>query len=278
VRSEWPDKSMRDVLRVLKHQSQRGFCRPQTVPWSKFSDWTAFGHQIALDTGNVSVQLPALRCSPLSTPRLIVSLAASIPFLAFSCIPMHAAPILSENFDEVPAVLGVTTAGAFSAINGTNVDVVGAADSFGYLCAGPESGNCVDMGGTGGNAYGVIELTTPLTLAAGTYNLSFDLIGSGRGETTSTTVDFGSYSQTFVLASGDITSGVVVNQAVTIAGGPTQLEFINNGISDPNIGALLDNVSITAASPSAAPEPSSLMLMGTGILGAAGLMRRRLKV
>ena len=190
---------------------------------------------------------------------------------------MHAAPILSENFDVVPAALSVTTAGVFSAINGTNVDVVGAADNFGYLCAGPESGNCVDMGGSGGNAVGVIDLATPLTLAAGTYDLSFDLIGSGRGETTSTTVDFGSYSQTFVLTSGDITSGVVINQAVTIAGGPTQLEFINNGISDPNIGALLDNVSITAASPSATPEPSSLMLLGTGILGAAGLMRRRLK-
>src|ERR1039458_7303929 len=40
-----------------------------------------------------------------------------------------------------------------------------------------------------------------------------------RGETTSTTVDFGTYSQTFVLTSGDITSGVVINQAVTVTGG-----------------------------------------------------------
>jgi hypothetical protein len=205
------------------------------------------------------------------------SFVAAIPLLALTSIPMHASPILSENFDAVPAVLGVTSAGVFSAIGGTNVDVVGAADQFAALCAGPESGNCIDMGGTGGNAFGVIDLTTPLNLAPGVYDLSFDLIGSGRGETTSTTVNFGNYSQTFVLTSGDITSGIVINHAVTVSGGLTQLTFTNNGISDANIGAVLDNVSISSASPSPTPEPSGLMLLGTGILGAAGLMRRRLQ-
>jgi PEP-CTERM motif len=183
--------------------------------------------------------------------------------------------VFSENFETATVALGVTTAGQFSAINGTNVDVVGPADGFGYLCAPPESGNCVDMGGTGGDAVGQIQLTTPLNLAAGVYDLSFDLIGSQRGISSETTVTFGSYSQTFTLASGDDTDGIVINQAVTITGGPTQLSFVDDGANN-NVGALLDDVVITSPATSVTPEPSSLLLFGTGMIGLAGVVRRKL--
>jgi hypothetical protein len=200
----------------------------------------------------------------------------------FLCLPalllmtgvLHADPIFSENFDEATVGLGVTTAGAFSAINGTNVDVVGGS-TFGYLCSGPESGNCVDLGGSAGkNPSGELQLTTSLNLAPGTYNLSFDLIGSQRGTTTMTTVVFGGAAQTFVLASDDDTSGIVTDWLLTVTGGETQLEFIDNSAPD-NIGALLDNVSISAASTSPVPEPESMALMATGLLGFAGIIRRR---
>src|ERR1700761_7016736 len=104
---------------------------------------------------------------------------AAVLVLALSATPMHASTILSENFETATVALDVTTAGAFSAINGTNVDVVGVADGFGALCAAPESGNCVDLGGSGGNAVGQLALTN--AIAPGVYDLSFDLIGSGRG-------------------------------------------------------------------------------------------------
>ena len=205
--------------------------------------------------------------------RLNGFLLAAIPLLVMTSVPMHASTIFSENFDAVPVGFGLTTAGQFSTINGTNVDVVGPGNGLGFLCAAPESGNCVDLGGTGGNPMGQLQLTTALNLAPGVYNLSFDLVGSGRGVTTSTTVTFGSYTNTFVLASGDTTSGIVINQMVTVAGGSTQLLFVDNG-ANGNVGALLDSVVIT--NPSATPEPSSLMLLGTGVLGLAGAMRRKM--
>ena len=49
-----------------------------------------------------------------------------------------------------------------------------------------------------------------MTLAPGTYTLSFDLIGSQRGLTTSTTVMLRSlFNQTFILDSSDVSSGIV---------------------------------------------------------------------
>ena len=83
-----------------------------------------------------------------------------------------------------------------------------------------------------------------------------------------------------MLTSGDVTDGVV-NVAVPIAGGPTQLQFLNNGTPGGNsdVGALLDNVSISPSvvGTPTVPEPGTLGLMLTGLLGAAGAVRRRFR-
>ena len=197
------------------------------------------------------------------------ALLVAVPAVLLTTAPMHADIIFSENFNTAPLGLGVTTAGQFSTFNGTNVDVIGS--NFGD-CNGPESGNCVDMDGTGGNSIGQLHLTTPLNLAAGVYFLSFDLIGSQRGTTSSVTVDFGTFSQTYVLGPNDFTDGDVTNMAVALAAGTTQLTFISNDPAGDEEGALLDNVVITN---SAVPEPGSLVLMTTGLLGCAGVVRRR---
>jgi hypothetical protein len=186
---------------------------------------------------------------------LTLPTAAALTLGAFAAWPSHAAVLLSENFDELTPQLSATSVGNFHTIDGTNVDIVGGA-LFGSLCASPESGNCVDMDGSGGNPVGVLQSNSSITLnPSTTYRLSFDLIGSQRGPADSVTVTLGPYDETFVLASNDDSSGIVSNAAITVTS-PTSsfLTFQSNDPPGSNEGELLDNIVITSQS-TAVPEP-----------------------
>lgn len=210
--------------------------------------------------------------------KVSVLLKLSLAVLPALCLTpaLRADTSLSENFNELTPGQAVTSAGAFHTINGTNVDVVGGVNGsfFPQLCVSPASGNCIDLGGSEGNPVG--QLASNDSFAPGTYYLSFDLLGSQRSETTSTTVTFGDYSQTFVLDYNDTTTGVVVDEFVTVTGSPAFLTFINDGTNPyGDEGALLDNVTVTAAGVNVTPEPGGLGLLGTGVLGIVGALRRK---
>jgi hypothetical protein len=202
-----------------------------------------------------------------------ISLSLAATALMFTATSLHAGTILNENFNGLTPQASATSVGAFSAIDGTNVDIVGIG-FFPSLVVAPESGNAIDLDGSNGNPQGVLQSNTAVSLVPGVdYLLSFDLIGSQRGNTTTTTVTFGSYDQTFVLASGDDTDGIVVDALVTATTpGSAFLTFTSD--TPGNMGALLDNVSITTASP--VPEPTSLLMLGSGLVALAGFSRRKL--
>jgi len=186
--------------------------------------------------------------------------------------------LLNENFDELTTGLAVTgTVGDFRTINGSNVDVLGGAE-FGTLCAAPESGNCIDMGGSGGNDQG--QLQSNSAFPVGLYLLSFDLIGSGRGTTDGVTVTLGTFTHDYSLASGDTSGGIVINQLVSVSGTASNLVFSSDLASD--VGLLLDDVCVvtnptseaiggaavaagSACAGATTPEPASGFLMLAGL-------------
>jgi hypothetical protein len=200
--------------------------------------------------------------------HLLMGLVALLPAAG------QAATLLDENFNELTPQLTAFSVGPFSAINGTNVDIVGGG-LFGYLCVAPAAGNCIDMVGSGGNSFGQLRSNSAFTLEPGvSYFLSFDLIGSQRGVTASTMVTFGPYSKTFTLASGDDSSGIVADALVTVSAPTMAFLTFSETSGAVNIGNLLDNVLITSSSGTSVPEPATLALLSLGLFGI-GLARRR---
>jgi hypothetical protein len=178
---------------------------------------------------------------------------------------------ITENFDELTPALNATNIGAFTVTSGS-VDVVGGG-LYGYLCVAPESGNCVDLNGSTGTAGQISSAS--LTLDPGTYTLSFDLIGDQRGSPASATVTLGSlYDQTFVLASGDVTSGIV-NTTINV-GTTTVVPLIFTSNINSNVGLLLDNVSLVST-PVSTPEPGTLVMLGIGLAGLMFVRRRAVR-
>ena len=205
--------------------------------------------------------------------------------LVFASTSLYAGTIFSENFDELTPNLGVTSVGQFTAINGTNVDIVSAANGWASLVVAPESGNVIDLGGSGGNPFGQLQSGGISVTGGDTYTLSFDLVGSQRGVTTSTLATLGTagdltslYDTSFTLASNGAagTDGLVTFTLVAPTSETVYLGFTDTSApSTANIGSLLDNVSIASSAPPI-PEPSSLLMLGSGLVAMGSFARRKL--
>lgn len=174
----------------------------------------------------------------------------------------QAAVLFSDNFDSNATGLNAVPAG-WSASNGT-VDIIG----NGFFDFYPGNGAFIDLDGSTNDAG---ELSKSFSLTGGvTYNASFTLGGSTRGDSNVVDVSFGSASQAFTLASND-PLGLFTLGFTPAADGNYALTFANQG--GDSLGAILLDVQITNVIPE--PETYALMLAGLGMLGVVGRRRRK---
>lgn len=196
----------------------------------------------------------------------ILTVAFALVLLPLSA---QAAPIFSDNFNGENGGVGQLNYGGFAnfAISSGTVDLIG--NGFFDFLTG--NGLYVDLDGSTGDA-GLMS-ANPLALGPGNYVLSFDLAGSQRGTTELVTINvFGalsaSYGSLLVAKLGSDPFATVFLPFTLLTGDSIRFSFSNAG--GDNVGALLDNVALNAT---AVPEPTTLLLMGSGI----GLLSRRFR-
>jgi hypothetical protein len=139
----------------------------------------------------------------------------------------------------------------------------------GYASTGCIGETCI-TGGTGQEA----DLDQNLTTVAGdTYTLSFQYNPSD-GTPTELAVYFGSTEAIDLVDVANSTVTYTIS-GLTATGTSTELTFL--GRQDPGFDLLTD-VSVVEGSGPVVPEPSSLVLLGSGLLALGGMARRKFNV
>jgi hypothetical protein len=185
----------------------------------------------------------------------------------------HAVTIFSDNFDTETLTLNYTGFSNWVVSDGT-VDLIGT----GFFDLQPGNGRYVDLDGTTTDA-GIMRSPFISITGGTTYDLTFRLAGSQRGDTNTVTygIDLNNdgvleHSGSQTLLSSAPFQQFSLSFTAGNPGGSARIQFGQSG--GDNIGALLDNVALNSQV-STVPEPSSLLLLGAGIAGLAAWRQRQ---
>jgi PEP-CTERM motif len=176
----------------------------------------------------------------------------------------------------------IVTDGSFAGATSATVDPnwTSSAWEFGYF--GPFDGNtdyattgCVGSGCiSGGVTSGAYLFQNLTTIPGDSYTLSFEFTPDA-GAPNELEVLFGSAVAFDLVNTPDTDYVLYANTGLVATAASTQLTFL--GRQDPAYDRLTGVDVEDNGSGNVTPEPSSLYLLGTGLAGLAGMLRRKLR-
>jgi hypothetical protein len=194
--------------------------------------------------------------------RVKTLLVIAVAALLLSWAPMTFAQNLITNGSfETSDFTGWTTGGNFEdteVVSGAFYDYTGAEDGNFYAVLGPVGSD------------GTLSQTFSDT-AGQQYNISFWIASVGDNPS-----DFSvTWDGTTLVSLSNPNTGANWSELTFSATG-TGSDTLTFSFRDDPAYIGLDNISVTAQSGTSVPEPSSILLMGSGVLAMAGVIRRKL--